>query len=118
MEYFQLHLLLILFGLFSKDSVVGSLLSYETVKVVRVHDKRLSVLHYTFMLVIFAYIVGYVIVWQQRYLLTGVPTGSIRMTLKAVQNRSPTFFIFRRKFFLLSHGNIFLQNNISFMASF
>ncbi len=38
---------------------LDDLLSYSTVKLVRLRDKRLGLLHYTIMLLIFAYIVGY-----------------------------------------------------------
>eukprot|EP01128_Nolandella_sp_AFSM9_P000618 TRINITY_DN1076_c0_g1_i1.p1 TRINITY_DN1076_c0_g1~~TRINITY_DN1076_c0_g1_i1.p1 ORF type:complete len:395 (-),score=78.37 TRINITY_DN1076_c0_g1_i1:164-1234(-) len=33
------------------------------------------------MFVIFAYVIGWTIVWEKRYLLNGTPTGSVRMSL-------------------------------------
>jgi hypothetical protein len=57
---------------------------YSTVKVVKMRDARLGILHYAFVLLIVGYIVGYTVVYRQRYLLTEVPVGSVRMSLLAV----------------------------------
>jgi len=59
-----------------------SIFEYQTIKVVRIHDRRLGILHYTFQFCILIYIVVYTIVLQERYLLTEIPLGTIRSTLK------------------------------------
>jgi hypothetical protein len=69
---------------------LDSLLSYSTVKIVQINDKRLGLLHYCFMLCIFGYILGYTILYQQRYLLLQAPFGSLRMSLKSPQSRGLT----------------------------
>lgn len=67
-----------------------SLLSYNTVKIVAIRDRRLGLLHYFFMLCIVGYIVGYVIVYDKRYLKLEAPVGSVRMSLLSPQNRGET----------------------------
>lgn len=66
-----------------------NLLSYKTVKIISIRDKRLGLLHYFFMFLIFVYVVGYTIVWQKRYLITASPIGSIRLSLKEPDTRPP-----------------------------
>eukprot|EP00029_Vermamoeba_vermiformis_P010900 TRINITY_DN5855_c0_g1_i1.p1 TRINITY_DN5855_c0_g1~~TRINITY_DN5855_c0_g1_i1.p1 ORF type:complete len:385 (-),score=86.56 TRINITY_DN5855_c0_g1_i1:61-1215(-) len=62
---------------------------YSTVKVVKIRDARLGLLHYVFMFLILAYVAGYTIIYRQRYLLTEVPVGSVRMSLMAPKSRTP-----------------------------
>jgi len=57
------------------------LFSYQTVRVARVNDRRLGLLHYGFMVLILGYIVGYSIIYQKNYLLRVDPTGTVRMSL-------------------------------------
>jgi len=57
------------------------LLSYNTVKVVRIRDRRLGALHITFMAGIVLYIVVYSIVLNKGYLKVETPMGSIRASL-------------------------------------
>eukprot|EP00727_Mastigamoeba_balamuthi_P001432 m51a1_g11286 putative p2x receptor (291) ;mRNA; r:30589-31959 len=59
--------------------LVDDLLSYETVHVVRIRDKRLAVLHYLCMLSVLLYIGLYTIFWQKRYLLLEQPSGTVRV---------------------------------------
>jgi len=58
------------------------LLSYQTVKYVKIKEKKLGILHYSLELGIFLYIVIYTIVYQQRYLLSEAPYGSVRATMR------------------------------------
>jgi len=64
-----------------------SVLSYSTVKIVQIQDKRLGLLHYFFMLCILGYVVGYTVLWQMRYLREEVPIGSIRTSLMSPQTK-------------------------------
>jgi hypothetical protein len=57
------------------------LLAYTTVKLVRVHDKRLGILHYSFTALILAYIVGYVCLYNKEYMLVDTPEGTVRLGL-------------------------------------
>ncbi|GAM19547.1 hypothetical protein SAMD00019534_027220 [Acytostelium subglobosum LB1] len=66
------------------------LLEYQTVKVVKIRDKRLGILHLLFMLGIVIYIIVGTIILQKRYLATENPIGSIRATLLAPKYRNPT----------------------------
>ncbi|KAF2069905.1 hypothetical protein CYY_008776 [Polysphondylium violaceum] len=65
-----------------------SLFSYQTVKIVRIRDKRLGILHLSFMGAIILYIVIVTILLQQQYLAIQTPIGSIRNSLLAPANRS------------------------------
>jgi len=58
------------------------LLSYSTLKIVKIRDRRLGALHYLLQLGIFIYIIIYTIVIQQRYLKSEIPFGSIRSTIQ------------------------------------
>eukprot|EP01133_Synstelium_polycarpum_P012304 gene12304-14431_t len=60
-----------------------SLFAYQTVKIVKIRDKRLGILHICFMLAIVIYIAIGTIVLQKRYLATELPIGSIRTSLLA-----------------------------------
>jgi len=55
--------------------------SYDTVKIVRIKDKRLGILHYLFLFGIILYILFYTVLWEKKYLLTETPTGSFRISL-------------------------------------
>jgi len=59
------------------------LFSYSTVKIVKIRDRRLGILHYLFMLTIFAYILGYQVLSSKKYLALEQPVGTIRSSLKA-----------------------------------
>eukprot|EP01110_Echinostelium_bisporum_P009751 TRINITY_DN34006_c0_g1_i1.p1 TRINITY_DN34006_c0_g1~~TRINITY_DN34006_c0_g1_i1.p1 ORF type:complete len:371 (-),score=117.97 TRINITY_DN34006_c0_g1_i1:14-1126(-) len=56
--------------------------AYSTLKIVTIRDRRLGFLHYAFQIAIFAYIIIYTIIVQQRYLKTETPIGSIRATVR------------------------------------
>ncbi|KAK5574854.1 hypothetical protein RB653_010108 [Dictyostelium firmibasis] len=56
---------------------------YSTVKVVRIRDRRLGILHLLFLVGIVAYIVIYSAIVKKGYLFTEVPIGSVRTSLKA-----------------------------------
>lgn len=64
-----------------------SILSYSTVKIIRIQDKRLGLLHYFFIACIIAYILGYNILYDLNYLKLEVPVGSIRTSLMSAQSR-------------------------------
>lgn len=55
--------------------------AYTTVKMVRVHDRRLGILHYFFMLLIVTYIVVYVCIVSKEYMLLENPEGTVRLGL-------------------------------------
>ena len=55
--------------------------AYTTVKMVRVHDRRLGILHYAFMGLIMAYIVVYVLIVSKEYMLVDLPEGTVRLGL-------------------------------------
>lgn len=59
-----------------------TLLSYSTIKIVKIYDRRLGIIHYIFQLLILVYIVVYSLVLQQRYLRSEQPYGSVRSTLR------------------------------------
>eukprot|EP01135_Chromosphaera_perkinsii_P010745 Nk52_evm24s2209 gene=Nk52_evmTU24s2209 len=61
--------------------------SYKTVRVVKILDRRLGLLHYSVLFLIFLYIVGYTIIYEKRYLQLEKPEGSVRMSL--MKPRSP-----------------------------
>lgn len=59
------------------------LLAYSTIKLVRVQDRRLGILHYFFTLVILVYVVVYVQLIQKEYMQLEVPEGTVRLGLFA-----------------------------------
>jgi len=61
---------------------LDELFSYQTVKYVTIKDRKLGIIHHILQIVIFAYIVLYTIIYEQRYLLLEPPYGSIRATVK------------------------------------
>ncbi|PRP88798.1 P2X receptor [Planoprotostelium fungivorum] len=63
------------------DSLWDSLLIYTTVKVVKIRDWRLGVLHYAFMLGILGYVAVYAVWLNKGYLQKDQPVGSVRSTL-------------------------------------
>ncbi|ELR15132.1 purinergic receptor, putative [Acanthamoeba castellanii str. Neff] len=64
-----------------------ALLAYSTVKIVRIQDRRVGLVHYAFLLGIVGYIVGFTILFQQRYLLLQRPVGAVRVSLQSPQTR-------------------------------
>lgn len=62
---------------------LSSMLTYQTVKYVRVRDARLGAMYYFFLFCTFAYVVVYVIVYNQRYMLFEAPTGTARLNVMA-----------------------------------
>jgi len=60
------------------------LLAYDTIKIVRVKDRYLGILRILFLLAIFGYIVGYVLIYSKKYLNIEIPIGSIRTSLQKV----------------------------------
>lgn len=60
---------------------IDDLFSYSTVKIVSIKDRRLGLLHYFFVLLILAYVVGWTLVYQKRYLLLERPIGTVRLSL-------------------------------------
>lgn len=57
------------------------LFAYTTVKMARVHDRRLGILHYAFMSLILVYIIVYVCLVNKEYMLVDVPEGTVRLGL-------------------------------------
>ncbi|EAL63456.2 hypothetical protein DDB_G0288061 [Dictyostelium discoideum AX4] len=60
-----------------------SLFSYSTIKIVRIRDKRLGILHFAFLIGIILYIIVGTIFLQKKYLVLESPIGSIRTSLMA-----------------------------------
>ncbi|EGC35062.1 hypothetical protein DICPUDRAFT_152641 [Dictyostelium purpureum] len=65
-----------------------SLFSYQTIKIVRIRDRRLGILHLSFLVAIILYILIFTILLQKKYLAIESPIGSIRTSLMAPQNRA------------------------------
>jgi len=65
------------------------LLAYSTLKIVKIRDRRLGFLHYLFMVLIIAYIIGYNIIYQKGYLLSEAPFGATRATLQQPSSFKP-----------------------------
>ncbi|EFA80398.1 P2X receptor [Heterostelium album PN500] len=63
-----------------------NMLVYSTVKVVKIKDRKLSILHFLFLIAIFVYIIIYSVIVKKGYLETEVPIGSVRATLRAPSN--------------------------------
>eukprot|EP01119_Soliformovum_irregulare_P002605 TRINITY_DN12853_c0_g1_i1.p1 TRINITY_DN12853_c0_g1~~TRINITY_DN12853_c0_g1_i1.p1 ORF type:complete len:378 (-),score=90.86 TRINITY_DN12853_c0_g1_i1:39-1172(-) len=66
----------------------NELLSYSTVKIVKIRDWRLGLLHYVCMFGIICYIFLYAVWWKQGYLEKENPEGGIRASLQAPANLS------------------------------
>eukprot|EP01132_Coremiostelium_polycephalum_P008552 gene8552-10516_t len=60
---------------------IDSLFDYQTVKIVRIRDRRLGILHLVFLFAIICYISVGTIVLEKKYLATELPIGSIRSSL-------------------------------------
>ncbi|KAK5578685.1 hypothetical protein RB653_008358 [Dictyostelium firmibasis] len=60
-----------------------SLFSYSTIKIVRIRDKRLGILHFAFLIGIILYIIVGTIFLQKKYLALESPIGSIRTSLQS-----------------------------------
>jgi len=58
------------------------LFSYNTVKMVRIRDRQLGIMHYVFLLGIIGYIVGYVMIYSQAYLKFNQPVGLVRANIQ------------------------------------
>jgi len=56
--------------------------SYSTVKFIKIDDKRLATLHYTFQICIFLYIVVYQIIGNLGYADSAEPIGSLRLSIQ------------------------------------
>lgn len=59
----------------------NEIFAYTTVKMVRVHDMRLGILHYAFTLTIALYIIVGVMLVDKEYLLVTQPEGTVRVGL-------------------------------------
>jgi len=64
-------------------------LSYKTVKIVDIRDKRLGLLHYVCMLGIFIYIIIYTIIVAKGYLSIEIPVGNARLQWRRGYNQFP-----------------------------
>lgn len=60
------------------DDVLG----YSTVRMVKIRDRRLGILYYSALFGIFAYIVGYNILYEQAFKETGAIVGTVRLQLQ------------------------------------
>ncbi|KAK3264071.1 hypothetical protein CYMTET_27164 [Cymbomonas tetramitiformis] len=56
--------------------------AYSTVRIVRIRDRRLGLLHYFFMIGVFLYIIIYTMLMQKSYLFIKEASGTIRLQLK------------------------------------
>ncbi|PRP75371.1 P2X receptor [Planoprotostelium fungivorum] len=61
----------------------NSILSYSTVKIIKIADWRLGILHYTFMLGILLYVFLYQVWFKRGYMAFDIPNGAVRATLQA-----------------------------------
>ena len=64
-----------------KHKTWDEVLAYPTIKIVKVKDRYLGGIRYLMMLAIFAYIIGYVIIYDKGYNECAVPDGSIELSL-------------------------------------
>lgn len=67
--------------LFGVDT--DELFAYSSPKVVRIKDRRLGILKYSFSILIFFYIVGYNIFWNLGWAKMTVPEGMVRFSLQS-----------------------------------
>jgi len=58
-----------------------NVLAYTTIKIVKIYDRRLGIIHHVFQLLILVYSI-FMLVYLQRYLRTEQPYGSVRSTLR------------------------------------
>eukprot|EP01083_Nonionella_stella_P014761 41369_1 len=65
-----------------KHQTWDELLAYPTIKIVKVKDRYLGGIRYVMMIAIFAYIIGYVILYDAGYNECIDPDGSIQLSLK------------------------------------
>ena len=65
-----------------KHKTWDEFLAYPTVKIVKVKDRYLGGIRYVMMIAIFAYIIGYVIIWDKGYNECIVPDGSIELSFQ------------------------------------
>lgn len=61
---------------------LDDLLAYQTIKMVKIRDRRLGAVHHILQIAIFIYIVVFTIIIQKRYLRSEAPTGSFRATVQ------------------------------------
>eukprot|EP00026_Physarum_polycephalum_P009908 Phypoly_transcript_10046.p1 GENE.Phypoly_transcript_10046~~Phypoly_transcript_10046.p1 ORF type:complete len:418 (+),score=39.71 Phypoly_transcript_10046:121-1254(+) len=57
-------------------------LAYNTIKLVKIRDRRLGCIHHLLQFAIFIYIVVYTIILQKRYLRVEAPSGAFRATVQ------------------------------------
>eukprot|EP00854_Cymbomonas_tetramitiformis_P017799 gene17799-21196_t len=62
--------------------------AYSTVRIVRIRDRRLGLLHYFFMIGVFLYIIIYTMLMQKSYLFIKEASGTIRY-LNEIEARYP-----------------------------
>jgi hypothetical protein len=60
---------------------LDDILAYQTVKVVTIRDARMGILYYSLMILLLAYIIGYLLIHKKDYALMQTPTGTITPTL-------------------------------------
>lgn len=65
------------------------LLSYETPKIAVINDRRLGLLYYTLLFLVFAYVAADVVLIEKRYLRLQAPVGSVRFSLLSPQTATP-----------------------------
>uniref|UniRef100_A0A6B2L636 Purinergic receptor n=1 Tax=Arcella intermedia TaxID=1963864 RepID=A0A6B2L636_9EUKA len=63
-------------------------MSYDTIKIVRIKDVKLGILHYFLMAAIVGYILGYTVIYEKRYVVIGNPVGTVRLSLLAPAKRT------------------------------
>ena len=83
------------------------LLAYPTIKVVKVRDRYLGGIRYFMLLLIFAYIVGYVLIYDRGYYECETPTGAIELSLK-----KPDGYLYPWNYsYCIQYANITKQKN-------
>lgn len=70
-------------------SRLDNILTYSTPKIVEIRDKRLALLHYTMLLIIFLYIVVYQIVLQGKWYGRSAISGTVSVSLRDPPNGVP-----------------------------
>jgi ATP P2X receptor len=66
---------------------IDQILSYETPKVCVINDRRIGLLYYSLISLIVVYLLGYVILYEKRYILSEQPVGSVRFSLESPQTQ-------------------------------
>merc|ERR1711865_232517 len=87
---------------------LNSVLAYETVKTVRIHDWRVGGFYWGLMFFIFLYIVGYEMLYQEGYRAMTAAQGFTRQGLDLIHNNSVPPYCLREN----EHPGAVLPNGV------